>query len=82
MNSEQPAQLHHGHVMPSARVPSAQAMYAYVHARNITVLSSFDPDHADWASSRAPSLRKKGRVRLCLVAPPKDSGSLRHLLLH
>ena len=30
-------------------VTTAQVMYAYVSARNITVLSTYDPQHPDWA---------------------------------
>ena len=30
-------------------ISTFQVLYAYVHSRNLTVLSTFDPDHLDWA---------------------------------
>ena len=30
------------------KISTAEAMYAYVHQKNITVLSSYDPAHPDW----------------------------------
>jgi len=35
-------------VATAHNVSSSEAMYAYVAAKNITVLSSYDPDHPEW----------------------------------
>ena len=35
-------------VAAAHKISTAEAMYAYVHQKNITVLSSFDPAHPDW----------------------------------
>ena len=37
-----------GKVAAAHKITSEQVMYAYVHQKNITVLSTFDPQHPDW----------------------------------
>ena len=37
-----------GKVAAAHKITSEQVMYAYVHQKNITVLSTYDPQHPDW----------------------------------